>query len=541
MERFFLDYLHYAIIGGVIIYIVYKQMNVYNSTTKKILTFQNIFPKFSYFEIEKRKEDEAILGIKSTHENTILESITVSISRYLYNNRGAVSDFHIIKDIVDRNCDSVEEEITTQIPMPLYYGLMGTMFGILVGVGYFVFSGALDAMFETGKSFDPNLQTMVEAVKPGGGKIEGKDGISALLGGVALAMISSIIGIFLTTRGSSLLKNSKVELEKTKNNFLSWIQAELLPELTTDTTVALEKMTRNLLSFNQTFSDNTIKLRETLSLVNESYKTQAEILEAVNRLKINDIATANIKVYDKLKESTQEIGQFATYLNNVNGYISSINTLNNKLDEHESRTKAIEDMGFFFREERANMEKWNGVVSQSMAKVDKELSSSVEELKRSILAQFDELSKHTILQREGFTSLVDEQQDVLQQAIEKQQATVCKAAEESQDIIKKLFEEQKKTLHNRTTEIEIIVDELKNLSTLKVTLDNQGKTSVAQNQKIDKLVNAISELVQLRTTGTDGISHSQIPKNSRWEKTLSIITISFLIALNLVYIFLIMR
>ena len=48
-----------------------------------------------------------------------------------------------MKDIIDRNCDSVEEEIQALIPIPIYLGLVGTMLGILVGAGLLVFSGGL--------------------------------------------------------------------------------------------------------------------------------------------------------------------------------------------------------------------------------------------------------------------------------------------------------------------------------------------------------------------------------------------------------------
>ena len=42
-----------------------------------------------------------------------------------------------MKDVVERYCDADEEEITTQQPIPLYLGLMGTMVGIIIiGVIY---------------------------------------------------------------------------------------------------------------------------------------------------------------------------------------------------------------------------------------------------------------------------------------------------------------------------------------------------------------------------------------------------------------------
>ena len=66
---------------------------------------------------------------------TLLE-VEHSLNMYLQKNKGAASDFHIMKDVVERYCDADEEEITTQQPIPLYLGLMGTMVGIIVGIVY---------------------------------------------------------------------------------------------------------------------------------------------------------------------------------------------------------------------------------------------------------------------------------------------------------------------------------------------------------------------------------------------------------------------
>ena len=62
----------------------------------------------------------------------ILFQIVQAINSYLLKNKGATGDFLLIKDIVERYCDTKHEEIETQLPMPLYMGLMGTMLGIII-------------------------------------------------------------------------------------------------------------------------------------------------------------------------------------------------------------------------------------------------------------------------------------------------------------------------------------------------------------------------------------------------------------------------
>ncbi len=58
-------------------------------------------------------------------KNLVFEKILFSTNNYLIRNRGASSDFNLIKDIVERNIDAVEEDINSSIGIPLYLGLMG--------------------------------------------------------------------------------------------------------------------------------------------------------------------------------------------------------------------------------------------------------------------------------------------------------------------------------------------------------------------------------------------------------------------------------
>ena len=132
-------------------------------------------------------------------DNEVRNTIIASINNYLDRNNSSTSDFQLIKDIVDRNCDAADDEIQTQIPVPLYCGLMGTMLGIIVGILYLWLSGDLDALLGGNATVG-----------------NGAEGIKALLGGVALAMISSIVGIALTTYGSWQAKQVKSEEESAK-------------------------------------------------------------------------------------------------------------------------------------------------------------------------------------------------------------------------------------------------------------------------------------------------------------------------------------
>ena len=75
-----------------------------------------------------------LISLDKNNDNPLIKKVVDSINSYLLRNKGAVSDFNLIKDIVERNCDAVDEEINQQLPVPIYLGLMGTILGIIIGL-----------------------------------------------------------------------------------------------------------------------------------------------------------------------------------------------------------------------------------------------------------------------------------------------------------------------------------------------------------------------------------------------------------------------
>jgi metal-responsive CopG/Arc/MetJ family transcriptional regulator len=449
--------MHYVFIIIIVITILSIQFSSFLNNFKKLSLFKTIFPQK---QEELELQNDTALEIQSQHKNEIFDNIIFSINRYLNNNKGAVSDYHLIKDIVERNCYAKEEEIQTQIPVPLYLGLAGTMLGILIGIGFLVFSGGLNDLLNSGTD-------------------SGAKGIETLLGGVALAMISSIIGILLTTLSSHINKAAKIDVEKKKDGFLSWIQSELLPNISNDISSALTKMARNLSTFNNTFSQNTQELRTTLSTVNESYRTQADLIQAINKLRINEIASANIEVYDKLKNSTNEIGVFAQYLQNTNEYLKTIQALNHKLDDYEKRTQVIENAGRFF----SKNEKW---LAENFDAANLEVKAALERFKDQTGESLIKLQESLNVQILDYDGIVQQQQIVLK---------------------------------GKLQETSKLVEELKNLTHIKQSITHFEKATNRQNIKIDELAKEIRALAYAKTEGKSIKQIIQLPK---WVKVLII-------------------
>lgn len=389
-----------------------------------------------------------------------------------------------MKDIVDRNCDIKEEEIQALVPVPLYLGLVGTMLGILVGIGFLLISGGLNDLLKTGND-------------------NGLEGIVTLLGGVALAMISSICGIILTTLGSHHAKNAKKELEKNKNSFLSWIQAELLPNLSTDVSIALVKMSQNLVEFNNTFSQNTNNLKIVLEEVTHSYQKQKELMQYINQLNINEIATANIQVYNKLKNCTKEIGVFSDYLLSVNEYLSNIQLLNKKLDDYEKRTQVIEDAGNFYKKN----EKW---LAENIDSVNIEIKRAIENFEEST-------NKYLLKLQESFS------EQILK--FDRNVKTLQEKLIENLDKTSKMYQD-------KLNEMSIIVDEIKSLSHIKEGIKEFKDALNRQNLKIDELIKEIHYLASVKS----GNSAKTIIRFPKWINILIISGISIVLISCLFYV-----
>ena len=414
-----------------------------------IKNYKNIFPN----SIEDNVKLSENIQIETEYDSVVFNNIVSTLNRYLNENSEQVSDYHLMKDIVDRNRDISESEIETLIPFTQYIGLVGTMIGIFVGVAILVFGGG------------------IEKLMAGTSSALSDSGVTDLLGGVALAVISSAVGLGLTMRASYLFKEAKSNVELQENNFLSWIQTELLPNLSTDFSSTLVKMTSNLSDFNNTFSSNTQKLDKTLSRVNDSYMGQAKLLEELEKIDITNIAAANVQVYQNLKNCTEEIGMLAESLKHTRVYIDSVRELTLKLGEADDRVKTWEKMGQFFEKEIYEIEKRKAFISEAVGNVDEKLESSFTQLGQISKDKVDNLAERIVDQNEKLDQAMSLQQKILENklkemsdAIEERNQRLAETFNQLDQIVKALPEQMRQSS-----------SELANLSKIKKGIDDLHK------------------------------------------------------------------
>lgn len=379
------------IVPFIILAIICTQVFFFIKNLMRMGQFSKIFSEESSWRLRRNTETSLVDGVYGSG-NSIFESIKNSINKYLGNNSGSVIDFGLLKDAIDRHCDSVENDIATQTPSPLYWGLAGTMAGVILGLWDLLDSNAILTLMGSGAGqIDANTQ---DAAK----------GIDALLSGVAWAMGASICGIILTTINSILFKQCKLKEENGKNSFLAWMQSELLPELPSDTSEALNNLVKNLNKFNNTFAQNTSNLGDALNAVNQSYAIQADIIKAVHEMDVMKMAKANVRVLQELKECTDKLEVFNEYLSDIEGYTDAIHRFEAQFGEQANRLHILEEIRDFFNRHKSE-------IARTTADADRTLQESLQNIKDSTSENVDELHSRFVEQSEQFKTILRQEKE----------------------------------------------------------------------------------------------------------------------------------
>ncbi len=486
---------HEIIIGFVILAIIIFQLYFGWNTFKSIFQLRNVLPDIKSLRTKKTTDydgeqitlimhEKAGANIGETYETDtvdseggepsyysddgtsgkILDNILASINNYLKRNKGAVADFNLIKDITDRNIDALEEEISTMLPVPLYIGLAGTIGGIIIGLLFLPEAGGED--FLTG------------------------EGIDTLIGGVKIAMSSTLAGIILTIANSSIsYKKSKVVLERRKNDFFSFLQTELLPILTENSASSIYALDRNLKGFNKQFKANTREFGLIMNSAGDSLKTQEKLFDKINNGGLQEMAKHNLELLNGFEKTSSSLERFKLYLDQINFITQNSTDLLEKtgrlLENSDNVGEIVEAIKTNVRESNqilkfleshfSEIEKRNDMFLNTVSDIDSILIKSLESLQKSTDAAINKIHAITDTSLEEFQQFTKEKFEMLRNHTEeeiKQLEIIYQkkqsALEQLHSIpeilssileIKKAFDEQNQLTNTILTEIKQKSDE----------------------------------------------------------------------------------
>lgn len=478
--------MHYTIVIVIILCIICFQIYSFHDTKKKIRKYRGIFPNsisdYSLKEIIVKEEsenasdddfsfdaelpEEECIPVSLVHidnASPTLQEVEHSLNMYLQKNKGAASDFHIMKDVVERYCDADEEEITTQQPIPLYLGLMGTMVGIIVGVIYIAVTNGFSGENIT-------------------------NSVTELMTCVAIAMSASLFGVYCTTRISWLSKGAFSKVEADKNKFYSWLQTELLPTLSGNTVNALYLLQQNLSTFNTTFQSNISGLNRALGQIKDTSSEQVELINLLQDIDIRRVAQANVTVLRELKDCTGELSRFNQYIHSVSDYLTAVNNLNSNINEHLNRTAAIEKMGAFFEQEINQVTAREKYINEVVANVDDTLKKTFEKLSESTESEVTALRNNSAQEFDKVSQTMVAQQQEFKSSLSTQREEFSQALQAEQNVFIEYLKGQKDSLVAKSDEISQIVNEIRGLADTKSAMASLISESKVQNSKLDELI-----------------------------------------------------
>ena len=181
------------------------QLCFFIPTLRYLWKLSSIFPKNEY---EKAEDEDGIVHIISSSDNDgVFKSICHKINRYIKENSDSI-DLAEMKDIANRLTDIECEKATAKISYPMYIGLMGTYFG----VGW----GLLELIMSMGKNEEKMFDT---------------NAIYVFIGGVVVAMLTSLFGLLFTTVGNNTAVKKETALEHDKDDFFTFLQTQIIPQL----------------------------------------------------------------------------------------------------------------------------------------------------------------------------------------------------------------------------------------------------------------------------------------------------------------------
>ena len=394
---------------AIVAFIVILQLRSYFANKKRMDDYMDVFNDSDSWTVE-RDDIGRVANIGGGSSSSFFHDIKHTINKYIAGSSDSVADYQILKEAVDRHCDSIEDQIESQTPVPLYLGLAGTMIGVIMGLMSLIISGAITDL----AGVQEEKKTEITQVSNSNRDAEfqkATNGIGSLLLGVAVAMVASFVGISLTTAAAWNYKKRKEDAERRKNEFMSWMQSELLPELPNDISGAMAQLVYDLEEFNKTFEQNTSSLSRTFDNVNESYKTQADIVKAVQQMDVQSMATANVRVLQQLERSTEKLERFNQYLNDIQGYTSTIQRFNEQFQQEETQLGLLRKIYDFFNQELHEIDQRKLAISDAVSSVDEKLQNSFRSLEDSQTEQIRLFREQLQQQASIFNNMLDEQRE----------------------------------------------------------------------------------------------------------------------------------
>jgi hypothetical protein len=368
--------IHIIISLGILLFIIFLQSKFYFEVKKLIVHLKVVIDSEKVNinnnikeKVEGNEEVPDYVNVLATinysGQNKNMIELIDTLNEYLERNKGAVSDFNLIRDIVERKIELIDSQIQSRISVPLFIGLIGTMLGIIVGVGFFLMES------------DTEQQ------------------IFNLLMGVCVAMIGSVAGLSMTLYNTNVnYKNAKEELDFHKNAFFSFIQTRLMPVISQNPSTSIYSLQANLLNFNETFAKNLRSFDRTMKTIKSTFDSQVTLVEKLDEMDIQQVANANITILNEFTKAISKTQDFGSYINQlvhfidsnrnlekeINQQIEMVGNINSVISRFENHVDGVNKVGMYLADQFSNSERREQIINNKVADFDVTVGKMIDNL-----------------------------------------------------------------------------------------------------------------------------------------------------------------
>lgn len=397
------------------------QINYFRKTQKYRNLFSNFFKRQNkYSKTMMSVEDELypqLVEVGTPYSD--LNELIKEINLYVIKTRGT-TDFSVIQNKVERKLNMRYDQSMTHLSFPTYLGLMGTFLGVFLGITMFILG------------FD------------GAGNIN-DDSIKNLLSGVLVSMLTSLVGLVLTTINNAKAGDARAKIEQDKNEFFDYVQTELMPTLNVSLVVAIGKLHNTVDCFEPAFNKVIDKFQRTFDACTTAFGNNFEnnvkaVASAVNAMGENmDKINENIQ-YQKQLIHTMKSDEVAKgmerFITASNGFVSITYSLN-KFEEARRMMLAAAQESINLQNAYADSLK----IPREVAVRINQILDRVKEFENSINVLGNQLSRREILGND----VVNKLQEQIS-AIGKKQQIADRYIESADQNLESLFDEQTKAI-----------------------------------------------------------------------------------------------
>lgn len=293
------------------------QLGFFFNTRRKLNELSHFFPSKKW---ETSGDEEHLTLIAVPEESKNAQELVSEINDYITKTNGVV-EYAVIKDKTERRIDSLYEFATSKISFPTHLGLMGTFFGVYIG-----------------------LECFNAGLGQGDGGITDQM-IKELIGGIIVSMLTSLLGLVLMTISNIHASNVQKKVDAQRDEFFKFLQMSVIPTLGTNVSSSLNRLRSTIGNFEPSFraviEEFKTAFRDCTDMFKGTFAENAEVLtKSVAEMGSNmTLINENIQKQDQLlatlrqREMVVTLDKFVSAANSFDAVTTSIQ----KLEEAKER------------------------------------------------------------------------------------------------------------------------------------------------------------------------------------------------------------